>query len=55
MFDRPRSGKFELIFPFNKKTEELATALNRISSSKAVSIGGPNYLKMIVDEVKVYS
>ena len=28
-FDRERSGKFSLIFPFNKKSEELAFAMNR--------------------------
>jgi hypothetical protein len=54
MFDRPKHGQFEMIFPFNKRTEELAFALNRMSSSKAVSIGGPNYLKMIVEEVKAF-
>jgi len=54
MFDRPKHGQFEMIFPFNKKTEELAFALNRMSSSKAVSIGGPNYLKMIVEECKAF-
>jgi hypothetical protein len=34
MFDRPRSGMFELIFPFNKKTEDFAEAFNRASCSK---------------------
>jgi len=52
MFDRPRSGQFEQIYPFNKRTEELATALNRNANAKNASVGGPNYLKMIVDEVK---
>ena len=28
-FDRERSGRFALIFPFNKKSEELAFAMNR--------------------------
>jgi hypothetical protein len=36
MFDRPRSGLFELIFPFNKKTEDFALAFNRAANSKAV-------------------
>jgi hypothetical protein len=54
MFDRPRSGQFELIFPFNKKTEDFAIAFNRASCSKTNTIGGPNYLKMLVEEVKAY-
>ena len=54
MFDRPRSGQFEQLYPFNKRTEELATALNRNAHAKNGTIGGPNYLKMIVDEVKLW-
>jgi hypothetical protein len=47
MFDRETSGQFELIFPFNKKTEELAFALNRQVGARA-SMGAPNFLKMLV-------
>ena len=39
---RERSGKFELIFPFNKTSEDLAVALNK---SQGSSVSGPNYMK----------
>eukprot|EP00347_Sterkiella_histriomuscorum_P012494 403368366 len=44
-----RSGKFELIFPFNKASEDLAIALNR---SQGSSMSGPNYMKMMIQEIK---
>ena len=46
-FDRPTIGQFEMIFPFNKKGEELATALNRQVGARA-RMGAPNFLKMLV-------
>ena len=52
---RPRSGKFEQIFPFNKVTEDLAINLNRLSttsSGTATMMGGPNYMKLIIQEVR---
>ena len=50
-FKREQSGNFELIFPFNQKTEELAGALNRQVGARA-SMGAPNFLKMLVQEIK---
>jgi len=47
--DREKSGKFELIFPFNKASEDLVIALNR---SQGSSVSGPNYMKMIIQEIK---
>lgn len=52
-FDREKKGKFECIFPINSRTEELASLLNRQVGIKA-SMGAPNYLKMLVEELKVY-
>ena len=52
---RPRSGKFEQIFPFNKVTEDLVSNLNRFSatsSGTATMMGGPNYKKLIIQEVR---
>ena len=46
---RERSGKFELIFPFNKASEDLAIALNKCQGS---SVSGPNYMKLIIQEIK---
>jgi len=45
---------FECIFPFNKKSEELAFALNRQVGARA-SMGAPNFLKMLVQEIKQYN
>lgn len=50
-FSRDLSGQFELIFPFNGKSEELAHALNRQVGARA-SMGAPNYLKQLVQEIK---
>ena len=52
-FDRERSGKFQLIFPINKRTEELAIAMNKSVGARA-NMGGPNLMKMMVDEIKKY-
>ena len=46
---RERSGKFELIFPFNKTSEDLAVALNK---SQGSSVSGPNYMKQLIQEIK---
>ena len=46
-FDREKIGNYELIFPFNRRSEELAFAMNRQVSS-AASMGAPNYLKMMI-------
>jgi hypothetical protein len=46
---RERSGKFELIFPFNKSSEDLSIAINKCQGS---SMSGPNYMKMIIQEIK---
>ena len=48
---REKNGKYELIFPFNKQTEELAVCLNK---SGGASVSGPNYMKMLVQEIKKY-
>jgi hypothetical protein len=53
--NRPRSGKFEQIFPFNKTSEELVFSLNRFSntsSGTATMMGGPNYMKLLIQEVR---
>ena len=50
-FDRATCGQFELIFPFNQKTEELSSALNRQVGARA-SMGAPNFMKMLVSEIK---
>ena len=47
--NRERSGKFELIFPFNKASEDLVVSLNKCQGS---SVSGPNYMKMIIQEIK---
>ena len=52
-FDREKNGKYECIFPINKRTEELAFSLNRQVGAKA-SMGAPNFLKMLVEEIKQY-
>ena len=52
-FDREKSGKFECIFPINKRSEELAYSLNREVGVKA-SMGAPNFLRLLVDEIKQY-
>ena len=46
-FKRERSGQFELIFPINQRSEELAFALNKQVGARA-SMGAPNFLKMLV-------
>ena len=50
-FEREKQGGFQLIFPFNKKSEELAFAMNRTVGGRA-NMGGPNLMKMLVQEVK---
>ena len=52
-FDREKHGKFEKIFPFNAKTEEIAGLLNRQVGNKA-TMGAPNYMKMLVEEIRQY-
>ena len=47
------AGNYELIFPFNRKSEEISFALNRMAGGKA-QMGGPNLLKMVVNEIKAY-
>ena len=46
-FEREKSGRFHLIFPFNKRSEELAFAMNRTVGGRA-NMGGPNLMKMLV-------
>ena len=55
-FEREQSGKYTLIFPFNEITEELAITLNKMSSSSGNSqnVGGPNIMKQLINEVKIY-
>ncbi len=52
-FDREKSGQFQLIFPFNERSAELAMAMNKGVGARA-NMGGPNLMKMMVDEVKKY-
>jgi len=52
-FDREKSGQFQLIFPFNERSGELAMAMNKSVGAKA-NMGGPNLMKMMVDEIKKY-
>jgi hypothetical protein len=47
--ERERKGKFELIFPFNKVSEDLSISLNKCGGN---SVNGPNYMKLIIQEVK---
>jgi len=44
-FERPRHGKYTLIFPFNQATHDLAVQLNRQTSSggSAINVNGPNH------------
>ena len=49
---RETIGKFELIFPFNKHTEELAVQANRNVNTK--NPAAPNFVRMIVQEIKNY-
>ncbi len=49
-FDRETSGFFQVIFPFNKASEDLASSLNKTQGQ--LSINSPNYFKMLVTEVK---
>jgi hypothetical protein len=50
IFDkREMQGKFELIFPFNKASEELSTAINR---NGGASMSGPNHMKILIQEIK---
>ena len=37
-----------MIFPFNKTVEDLSISLNRNGGS----VSGPNYMKMLVNELK---
>lgn len=58
-FAREQRGKFVLIFPFNKRTEELAIELNRTASLNSGTghcsgVGGPNLVKQILKETKNY-
>ena len=53
-FEREKSGNYELIFPFNSKSGELSSSLNR-QQGTSKSMTGPNYMKMLVDEIKKYS
>ena len=53
-FKREQSGQFELIFPFNEKSAELAFSLNRQVGARA-SMGAPNFLKMLVQEIKQHN
>jgi hypothetical protein len=52
--NRPKQGKFEMIFPFNKTSEDLAIALNKYSNMSAGSsnhnllMAGPNYMKLLI-------
>ena len=51
-FQRERKGKYELIFPFNAHSEELAIQLNKQTSGNgAVGVTGPshaNHMKALV-------
>lgn len=52
--NRPKQGKFEMIFPFNKTSEDLVIALNKYSTMSAGSSNqnllmvGPNYMKLLI-------
>ena len=50
--NRETIGGFELIFPFNKHTEELAVQANRNVNTK--NPAAPNFVRMIVQEIKNY-
>ena len=45
-----RIGNFEMIFPFNKLTEELAINACRTQNIKNPTL--PNYTRMIINEIK---
>jgi hypothetical protein len=44
--DREKTGKYQMIFPLNKTTEDLAIAMNRNFGGSSMS--GPNYMKSII-------
>ena len=52
-FDREKHGKYTLIFPFNKLTEQLSSQLNQSASSSSgaghcANVGGPNLMKQLI-------
>ena len=51
-FKRKEEGKFTLIFPFSKMTEELAIDINKKGGGGSQI--GPNLMKQLVSEVKIY-
>lgn len=56
-FDREKRGKYVLIFPFSKSSEQLAVEMNRSASGTAgaghcLNVGGPNIMKQLVNEVR---
>lgn len=58
-FDREKRGKYVLIFPFSKSSEQLAVELNRSATGTAgaghcLNVGGPNLMKQLVGEVRTY-
>ena len=59
-WERERNGKFVLIFPFNKKSEDLAICINKqaIGDNNAgigvKGLGNNNFMKELVQEIKTY-
>ncbi len=55
-FEREQQGKFTLIFPFSSRSEQLAIELNKQSGSSGnqMVMNGPNHMKQLVNEIKVY-
>ena len=53
-FERETQGKYTLVFPFSELTERLAIDLNRQSGSSSIMSNGPNPMKQLINEVKVY-
>ena len=57
-FERPRVGKYTMIFPFNQASHDLAVLLNKqVGSGQQININGPSHsvhMKTLISEIKQY-
>jgi len=49
--NREKHGGWQVIFPFNNKSEQVATQMNKMVGG-ANSMGVPNFMKILVQETK---
>jgi hypothetical protein len=54
MTKRETSGNYELIFPFNDKSDKVAAELNRFAGQQS-SMGASQPMKILIDEIRNYT